>query len=67
MFACDYESLLARERSMKKSVNQNKSNLLDWWLSIDFDPVQVTRVRRGMPTTYASSLDAKAFEPKRGD
>jgi hypothetical protein len=52
---------------MKKNVSQNKLDLLDWWLSIDLDPIQMIRVRRGVPTTFVSSLDAKAFEPKRGD
>jgi hypothetical protein len=52
---------------MKKSVNPNNLGMLDWWLSIDFEPIKMTRVRRGMPTTFVSSLDAKVFEPKRGD
>jgi hypothetical protein len=52
---------------MKKSTNQNKSGLLDWMLSIDFDPVEIIRVRREVPTAYASLLDEKAIEPKRGD
>jgi hypothetical protein len=58
---------MARESQMKKNTNRNKVDLLDWWLSIDFDPVQTTRVRHDMPTAFASSLDAKAIEPKRGD
>jgi hypothetical protein len=58
---------MAKESQMKKNANQNKLDLLDWWLSIDFDPIQTTRVRYDMPIAFASSLDAKAIEPKRGD
>ncbi len=52
---------------MKKSTNQNKSGMIDWMLSIDFDPVEIIRVRRDMPTAYASLLDEKAIRLKRGD
>ncbi len=52
---------------MKKSTGQNKLGKLDWMLSIDFDPVEIVRARRDMPTLYASVLDEKAIGPKRGD
>jgi len=52
---------------MKKSAHQNKLDLLDWALSIDFDPVEITRVRRDAPAPYVSILDGKAIRPKKGD
>jgi hypothetical protein len=52
---------------MKKSTNQNKLGMLDWMLSIDFDPIETIRVRRDVPTVYASFLNKKDIEPKRGD
>lgn len=55
------------EDLMKKSTNQNKLGILDWMLSIDFDPVEIIRVRRDMPTAYESVLDEKALKPKNGD
>jgi hypothetical protein len=52
---------------MKKSTNQNKLGMIDWMLSIDFDPVEISRVRRDSTTIYVSLLDEKALSPKRGD
>jgi hypothetical protein len=52
---------------MKKSLNQNRPVLLDWWLSIDFDPAQMPRIRRDLPITYTYLLDEKTLEQKRGD
>jgi hypothetical protein len=52
---------------MKKTTDQIKSSMIDWMLSIDFDPVEIIRVRRDMPTEYASLLDEKATRPQRGD
>jgi hypothetical protein len=52
---------------MKKSTNQNKLGMIDWMLSIDFDPVEIIRVRSDIPTEYASLLDEKATGPKRGE
>jgi len=48
---------------MKKSMNQNKASLLDWWLSIDFDPVQTPHVSRGLPSPLAEQV----IELKRGE
>jgi hypothetical protein len=52
---------------MKNSTKQNKLDLLDWVLSIDFDPVEIIRLRCNMPTTYDSVLDEKVIRSKRGD
>ena len=52
---------------MKKSLNQNSLGVLDWALSIDFDPVAIIHVGRGMQAAYASVLDKKEIKPKGGD
>jgi len=52
---------------MKKSAQQNKLDLIDWVLSIDFGPVEITRVRRDVPAPYVLILDGKAIRPKKGD
>jgi hypothetical protein len=54
-------------KSDEKNTNQNKLGMLDWMLAIDFDPVETIRVRRDVPTVYASFLNKKDIEPKRGD
>jgi hypothetical protein len=48
---------------MKRSTNQNKLGMIDWMLSIDFDPVEISRVRRDITTVYAY-MESKAIEPK---
>lgn len=52
---------------MKNSAKQNTLDLLDWVLSIDFDPAEIIRLRCNMPTTYASVLDKKVTRRKRDD
>ena len=52
---------------MKKNTNKNKLGTIDWMLSIDFDPVEKSRLRRDMPTKFVFLLDGKALKPKRGD
>lgn len=41
--------------------------MLDWALSIDFDPFEIIVARREMNTACASLLDEKAIRAKRGD
>jgi hypothetical protein len=41
-------------RAMKKITSPDGLDLLDWVLSIDFDPVEIIRVRCDMQTTCAS-------------
>jgi hypothetical protein len=52
---------------MKRSVNKNKPDILDWWLSIDFDPAQLPRMRCDWLITHAFLLDEKKVELRRGD
>ena len=52
---------------MKKSANENKLGLLDWWLAIDFDIAQMPRVRRDLPIVHTFLLDEKTLDQKRGD
>jgi len=52
---------------MKKGTNQDKLGMLDWMLSIDFDPVETIRVRGNVSSVYSSFLNKKDIEPKRGD
>jgi hypothetical protein len=48
---------------MKKNMKQNKLSLLDWWLSIDFDPLQTPHVSRDLPSPPAEQV----IELKRGE
>lgn len=52
---------------MKNSTNQNKQGMIDWMLSIDFDPVEIVHVKHDTTAAYVSLLDEKALNPKRGD
>ncbi len=49
---------------MKKCVNQNKQNLLDWWLSIDFDPAQMPRIKPDSSIISTFLLDEKTIEQR---
>ena len=58
---------MANVMLMKKNTNKNKLGTIDWMLSIDFDPVEKSSLRRDMPTNFVFLLDGKALKPKRGD
>jgi hypothetical protein len=55
------------EIQQKRKPNPNSLDMLEWMLAIDFDSVDVRRVRKGMFQKYVQVLDKSAFAVKRGD
>jgi hypothetical protein len=55
------------EIQQKRKPNLNSLDMFEWMLAIDFDSVEVRRVRKGMFQKYVQVLDKSAFAVKRGD
>ena len=55
------------EIQQKRKSSPNSLDMLEWMLAIDFDSVEVRRVRKAMFQKYVQVLDKSAFAVKRGD
>ena len=55
------------EIQQKRKPNSNSLDVLEWMLAIDFDSVEVRRVRKGLFQKYVQVLNKSAFAVKRGD
>jgi hypothetical protein len=55
------------EIQQKRKPNPNNLDMLEWMLAIDFDSVEVRRVRKGLFQKYVQVLNKSAFAVKRGD
>lgn len=52
---------------IKKKLNTNLLDMIDWMLAIDFDPFEVKFARRKVFHKYIQVLDKSAFSVKLGD
>ena len=52
---------------IKKKLNTNLLDMIDWMLAIDFDPFEVRFARRNLFHKYVQVLDKSAFTVKLGD